>query len=116
MSNGSKVLIYLSLYLSASISRIVDSNPQGLISSMYYKGTFLKLWSGLCEFFLAKCSSDLTTFLTCGYSVLCIPTKTWQNSKNMVKLEKPHREWTIKFCACGCISNNLAWMCAGMGS
>ena len=30
MSNGSKVLIYLSLYLSASI---VDSNPQGLISS-----------------------------------------------------------------------------------
>ena len=33
MSNGSKVLIYLSLYLSASISRIVDSNPQGLISS-----------------------------------------------------------------------------------
>ena len=27
MSNGFKVLIYLSLYLSASISRIVDSNP-----------------------------------------------------------------------------------------
>ena len=34
MSNGSKVLIYLSFYLSASISRIVDSNPQGLISSV----------------------------------------------------------------------------------
>ena len=33
MSNGSKVLIYLSLYLSAPISRIVDSNPAGLISS-----------------------------------------------------------------------------------
>ena len=33
MSNSLKVMIYLSLYLSASISRIVDSNPQGLISS-----------------------------------------------------------------------------------
>ena len=35
MSNGSKVLIYLSLYLSASICRIVDSNLQGLISSVF---------------------------------------------------------------------------------
>ena len=34
MSNGSNVLIYLSLYLSATISRIVDTNPQGLISSV----------------------------------------------------------------------------------
>ena len=33
MSNSLKVMIYLSLYLSASISRIVDSNPQGLNSS-----------------------------------------------------------------------------------
>ena len=39
MSNGFKVLIYLSLYLSASISRIVDSNPQGLISSNINEGS-----------------------------------------------------------------------------
>ena len=44
MSKGSKVLIYLSLYLSASISWVVDSNPQGLISSTYkfqLKTTFI---------------------------------------------------------------------------
>ena len=40
MSNGSKVLIYLSLYLSISISRIVDSNPQGFISSVLIIDTY----------------------------------------------------------------------------
>ena len=45
MSNGSKVLIYLSLYLSASISRIVDSNPQGLISSFLLIETNLHQFS-----------------------------------------------------------------------
>ena len=55
MSNGSKVLIYLSLYLSASISRIVDSNPQGLISSTYLLFT--------CIAKIIKFSGSLNNFI-----------------------------------------------------
>ena len=74
---------------------------------MYYMGTSLKIWSGLCEFSLAKCLTDLTKFLTGGYSVPEIFfafRKMWSSTW----LEKPHRDLTINLSQAH-VATSLMW-------